>query len=200
MKKPNLKRIKNMIIDFSTLSDTNRYKVMSNTIFPRPIAWISTEDDGLVNLAPFSYFTPLSSNPPCVVVSIGHKEGGEKKDTLANILKHKVCTISFAHKEQISPLSKSSEALPKNKSECEVFNIETKIIEKRFPPMVKDSKIGLFCALIQTVDLKNSKTIPLILLVEKVYIDDKCIDDHLNIQTQNIGRAGREFIVDYIRV
>jgi len=39
-----------MILDFSTLSESKKYSTMSNTIFPRPIAWISTEDNGVVNL------------------------------------------------------------------------------------------------------------------------------------------------------
>ncbi len=77
-----------MILDFSTLTESKKYITMSNTIFPRPIAWISTEDNGVVNLAPFSYFAPLSSEPPLVIVSIANKEGtAEPKDTLANILK-----------------------------------------------------------------------------------------------------------------
>ncbi|HRF57681.1 MAG TPA: flavin reductase family protein, partial [Campylobacterales bacterium] len=98
-----------MLIDFSTLSETKKYKIMSNTIFPRPIAWISTEDEGVVNLAPFSYFAPISSEPPCVVVSIAKKEDGEPKDTLRNILKHRVCTINFAHKELLEDLKNSAE-------------------------------------------------------------------------------------------
>ncbi|MBU1215799.1 flavin reductase [bacterium] len=89
-----------MILDFSTLSESKKYSVMSNTIFPRPIAWISTEDNGVVNLAPFSYFAPLSSEPTLVIVSIANKEEtNELKDTLSNIMKYRVCTINLAHKE-----------------------------------------------------------------------------------------------------
>ena len=45
-----------MILDFSTLSETYIYKLISNTITPRPIAWIATEHNGITNLAPFSFF------------------------------------------------------------------------------------------------------------------------------------------------
>ena len=86
-----------MIFDFESMDETKKYKIMSNTIFPRPIAWITTQDGDTVNLAPFSYFAPLSSEPPLVVVSIAKKEdSGEPKDTFANILKHGVCTINLA--------------------------------------------------------------------------------------------------------
>ncbi|MGE4399647.1 MAG: flavin reductase, partial [Campylobacterales bacterium] len=85
-----------MILDFSGVDETKIYKVMSYSIFPRPIAWVVTEDEGIVNIAPFSYFAPLSSNPPIVVVSIGLKEDESPKDTRANILKHKKATICLA--------------------------------------------------------------------------------------------------------
>lgn len=78
-----------MILDYKELEDLNRYKVMSDTVVPRPIAWIVTEDGGVINAAPFSYFIPISSNPATLIVSIGQKESGIPKDTLANILKTK---------------------------------------------------------------------------------------------------------------
>ncbi|MGB5866837.1 MAG: flavin reductase, partial [Arcobacteraceae bacterium] len=88
-----------MIIDYKDVNDLNRYKIMSDTVVPRPIAWIVTEDDGVINAAPFSYFVPLSSNPPVVIVSIGQKEAGVPKDSLHNILKHKKATICFVNKD-----------------------------------------------------------------------------------------------------
>ena len=67
-----------MFYNFEELEAKDRYKIMSNTIIPRPIAWIVTEDE-VVNVAPFSYFTGLSSNPATILVSIGTKKSGEKK-------------------------------------------------------------------------------------------------------------------------
>ena len=52
-----------MILDYKDIDDLNRYKIMSGTVIPRPIAWIVTDDDGVLNAAPFSYFIPISSNP-----------------------------------------------------------------------------------------------------------------------------------------
>lgn len=62
-----------MIIDYKDVEDLNRYKIMSDTVVPRPIAWIVTEDNGVINAAPFSYFIPLSSNPATLIVSIDKK-------------------------------------------------------------------------------------------------------------------------------
>ena len=49
-----------MILDYKDINDLNRYKIMSDTVIPRPIAWIVTEDEGVLNAAPFSYFIPIS--------------------------------------------------------------------------------------------------------------------------------------------
>lgn len=187
-----------MIIDFEKLSELERYKSMSNTIFPRPIAWISTEDEGVINLAPFSYFAPLSSKPALVIVSIAHKEDGEPKDTFANIMKHKKCTINLAHKELLEDLKNSAEELPKEQSECEAFGIEMKRVLEEYPPMVSHAKCALFCELFKSVDIGNSYE-PLILEIKGLYIDDGAIGERGHIKLENIGRVGMEFFTDATR-
>jgi len=184
-----------MIVNFSSITETQKYQIMSNTIFPRPIAWITTQDNGVVNLAPFSYFAPISSQPPCVIVSIAHKENGEPKDTLFNILKHKVCTINLAHKEQLEELKLSALALPKEQSECEQFNIQTTSIIDGFPPMVKHSYCAIFCEYVKQIDLKGNFC-PLILEIKHIYLNDEVIDEKNHIHLDNIGRAGMQFLID----
>jgi flavin reductase (DIM6/NTAB) family NADH-FMN oxidoreductase RutF len=189
-----------MLLDFSTLSESKKYTTMSNTIFPRPIAWISTEDNGIVNLAPFSYFSPLSSEPPLVIVSIANKEGSaELKDTMANILKHKVCTINLAHKELLQDLIDSSEDLPHDVSECEQFNIVTKSVLEGYPPMVADAKCALFCEFVKSVEI-GSRYEPILLQIKHMYLADANVDAKNHIHLENIGRVGMEFLVDSTRV
>ncbi|CUV65312.1 conserved hypothetical protein [Sulfurovum sp. enrichment culture clone C5] len=189
-----------MILDFLTLSESKKYSIISNTISPRPIAWISTEDNGVVNLAPFSYFAPLSSEPPLVIVSIANKEEtNELKDTLANILKHRVCTINLAHKELLQDLIHSSEDLPHDVSECEHFNISTKSVLDGYPPIVEDAKCALFCEFVKSVDI-GSRYEPIILQIKHIYIVDENINEKNHIHLDNIGRVGMEFLVDAKRV
>jgi flavin reductase (DIM6/NTAB) family NADH-FMN oxidoreductase RutF len=188
-----------MILDFENFSEGKKYKTMSNIIFPRPIAWIATKDGGIVNLAPFSYFTPLSSEPPLVIVSIATKEDGTQKDTFANILKHKVCTINLAHKNLLDDLINSSEELPHEISECEKFNIKTHHILDGFPPMVADAKCALFCEFVKTIELENDYS-PIILKIKEVYLKKDAIDEKGHIHLENIGRVGMEFLVDCKRV
>ena len=68
-----------MILDYKDINDLNRYKIMSGTVIPRPIAWIVTDDDGVLNAAPFLYFIPISSNPALLIVAIGQKDDGSQR-------------------------------------------------------------------------------------------------------------------------
>ncbi len=72
-------------IDFENLERRECYQLLTGMILPRPIAWVSTvSEDGVFNLAPFSFFAGISSKPPIICLSIGFRKV-EKKDTLRNI-------------------------------------------------------------------------------------------------------------------
>ena len=183
-----------MIVDFAKLDLKTRYKIMSRSVIPRPIAWIVTEGKTL-NIAPFSYFMALSSEPPTLIASIGHKKDGSPKDTLKNILDQKRCTICSVSPQQLTKMHKSSEMLPEEQSEAEIFDIETREILEGFPPMVKDSGCAFFCSLHQVVDLQGSKTIPLILKIEHYWVDERFSDNDFNIELQTVARVGKGYRV-----
>jgi flavin reductase (DIM6/NTAB) family NADH-FMN oxidoreductase RutF len=75
-----------MEIDPAALSPRDAYRFLTACLVPRPIAWISTLDaDGRANLAPFSFFGGLSSDPPTVMISVGRRKGA-RKDTARNLV------------------------------------------------------------------------------------------------------------------
>lgn len=183
-----------MLIDYEKIEPKDRYKLMAGGIIPRPIAWIVTEgNNGVLNIAPFSYFTGLSSNPPTVIVSIGHKSDGSPKDTLKNIRESKKCTLCIADETLLEPMHFSSKELPSSQSEAKIFDIETKSIVDDFPPIIKNTPLAFFCELYKEVNLKGSKTIPLILEIKKEYVDDNCIDESLRTTYKPIARLGGEY-------
>ncbi len=181
-----------MTIDYKDIDSPSRYKLMANSVVPRPIAWIVTEDE-VINVAPFSYFTPLSSNPPVMIVSIGHKSNGEPKDTLKNIRKTKKCTICIADANQFEKLHFSSKELAKNISEAKEFDIALKRVEKDFPPMIEGVPIAFFCEFYEEIELKESKTIPVIVEIKKEYIDDNCVDKNLHVELNPLARVGANY-------
>jgi flavin reductase (DIM6/NTAB) family NADH-FMN oxidoreductase RutF len=181
-----------MLLNYEKLDPKHIYKVMSQSIIPRPIAWIVTEDAGVVNIAPFSYFTPLSSNPPTVVVSIGHKKDSSPKDTLANIRKHKRATICFVNIDSLEDMKNSANPHEKDESEVEIYDIKTKKVLDGYPPIALDAQSALFCDLHSEVELEGT-TVPVILEIKSQYVVDERIDDALNISLENISRVGKNF-------
>ena len=76
-----------MILSFEDLSPNEVYYTLIQSIVPRPIAWVLSENANLThNLAPFSYFNGVSSNPPLVSISVGRRIDGSQKDTWHGIL------------------------------------------------------------------------------------------------------------------
>jgi len=181
-----------MLLDYSEVSGINKYKLMSDTVVPRPIAWIVTEDKGVINAAPFSYFIPLSSNPATVIVSIGHKEDGSQKDSLANILHSKKATICFVNAANVQAAALSATSLHKDESEINKYDIDVKPILEDYPPMITSSQSALFCEYYSTVEIPG-KTVPIILEIKKQYVDDDKIDDRFHVHVENLGRVGSRF-------
>jgi flavin reductase (DIM6/NTAB) family NADH-FMN oxidoreductase RutF len=170
------------------------YKLMSQSVIPRPIAWIVTEDEGVVNIAPFSYFIPLSSDPATLLVSIGHKPDGIPKDTLANLRKHGKCTICMVEEKDLEKMHYSSKGLAREESEAEHFNIETVCVSEKFPPMVKDAPVAFFCSYREEIAL-GGKTIPVILDLEEMYLrDDVVLDkESLDLHYDPVARVGKSY-------
>lgn len=181
-----------MIIEYENLNNTSKYKVMSDTVVPRPIAWIVTEDNGVINAAPFSYFIPISTEPALVVVAIGKKSDGNPKDSLANILKTKKATICFVNKENLEQVKQCALELSKEESEVVKFNIDIEVKVEGFPPMIRSSQSALFCEFYDTIKIPSDTT-PVILEIKKQYVDDDKIDDSSHINLDNVGRHGVTF-------
>jgi flavin reductase (DIM6/NTAB) family NADH-FMN oxidoreductase RutF len=184
-----------MFVDYSKKALTQRYQLMAQTIIPRPIAWVVTEQDGVVNVAPFSYFMGLSSEPATMVIAVGHKSDGSEKDTLRNLLASKKCTICMVDGKLLEKMHFSSKEMDASLSEADVFNIPLTRSYADFPPMVEGTPVAFFCEFYQEIDLKGSKTIPLVVEIKQQYIDDDCISDSetMQISYDAVARVGKSY-------
>ncbi len=184
-----------MLIDYSDKALTQRYQLMAQTIIPRPIAWVVTENDGVVNVAPFSYFMGLSSEPATMVISVGHKSDGSQKDTLRNLRENKKCTICMVDAELLEKMHFSSKELDASLSEADVFNIPLTRPYDDFPPMVEGTPSAFFCAFYQEFELQGSRTIPLVVEIKQQYINDDCISDSetMHISYDAVARVGKSY-------
>ncbi|WP_353662558.1 flavin reductase family protein [Hydrogenimonas sp. SS33] len=184
-----------MLFDYEKSEPIENYKLMSQTIIPRPIAWIVTEHNGVVNVAPFSYFTGLSSKPPTMVVSIGHKSDGSPKDTLKNLRETKRCTLCMVTPKHLEMMHFSSKEMDAAQSEAETFDIPLTTVVEGYPPMVEGAPAAFFCDYYQEVALDGSKTVPVILQIRYQVVDDACIVDkeHLTIDCETLARVGKSY-------
>lgn len=137
-----------MLLDFSSLKPRDAYAWMISTILPRPIAWVSTVSlDGKTNLAPFSFFQGVTSNPPTLLFCPVNDRAGNKKDTVRNIEQvpeFVVNLVSFAQAEQ---MNNSSALLPYGESEFEKFGITATPSERIRPPRVAGAPVAFECTL-----------------------------------------------------
>ncbi|CAA6818679.1 MAG: Nitrilotriacetate monooxygenase component B (EC [uncultured Sulfurovum sp.] len=183
-----------MLIDFKDQSPSERYKLMVASVIPRPIAWVVTQGE-VLNIAPFSYFTPLSSKPATMIVSIGHRPNGEPKDTLKNLRNSKKCVICIIGEEHFEQMHLSSSSLEPNESEIEAFNIETENILTDFPPVPKNIQIAYFCEYLKEVELEGSNTVPTIVEIKHLYVNERIITDkeEIHFEVEAIARVGRGY-------
>ena len=165
-----------MILDFKDLSPKERYHLMTQTIIPRPIAWVLTawniSDQSTYNLAPFSYFTPISSKPPLVLFSVGQKTTKEPKDTLKNAQHTEKLVIHIPSITDIEDVSNSAKELAHNTSEVTDLNLELTDFEGFELPRLQNCKLAFGCSLYEIKTLQDVPQQLVIAQIEKIFIED----------------------------
>lgn len=167
-----------MQIKLDELPTQQVYFTMTQSLLPRPIAWLLTEnDDGGYNLAPFSYFNAVCSDPPLVVVSIGKQEDGSDKDSLRNIRERPECVIHIASCAQLDALNQSSATLPPGQSEVEAGGLDLTRVPGFRMPRLSDCRIAMFCQRhdIQMIGTRKQQAL-LFAEVTEIYIADDCAE------------------------
>ncbi|MDH3284116.1 MAG: flavin reductase family protein [Acidobacteriota bacterium] len=142
-----------LVIDLETVSAARRYHFMISAIVPRPIAWVSTRGvDGTTNLAPFSFFQGVCSDPPTLMISFAtQKKSGERKDTLANIEATREFVVNLVSEDLLDPMILSSAELERGASEIEAARLATFPGEQIEAPCLVASPVNLECRLLRTV-------------------------------------------------
>jgi len=160
-----------MHIDMSTLSPIQAYALMTQTVIPRPVAWVLSEnEDKSHNLAPFSYFNGLASDPPMIMLSIGLAPDGSIKDTRVNIEARKEFIVHIAHREMAEPMTKSSATMPRNESEVDMLGLELAEMPGTSLPRLADCRIAYACELDSIHMIKEQAIV--FATLKHFYVDD----------------------------
>ena len=158
------------------LSEKENYKFLIGSIIPRPIALISSlSKDNIFNVAPFSYFNIVTSDPPIVAVACQRKEG-QLKDTTRNILEKKEAVIHIVDDENVGEANKTAANLEADESEFGLTNFTRIDSDKVAVPALKESKIRFEVKLHQhvpVVDEGVEKADLLLLKIEQYHIADE---------------------------
>jgi flavin reductase (DIM6/NTAB) family NADH-FMN oxidoreductase RutF len=172
-----------LTFDPSEIGQKATYKLMIGSIVPRPIAFISTiSPEGLGNLAPFSFFNGVSSNPPAVMIAITRKSNGEKKDTLRNIESTQQFVINTVSEWIVEPMNQCSAEYPFGVDEMKKVGLTPLASLKVHPLRVQESPIQFECELYKTMEIgdgsEGSSTIVVgkivcVHVAEKVYDNGK---------------------------
>ncbi len=167
-----------MQIKLDELPTPQVYFTMTQTVLPRPIAWLLTEnDDGGYNLAPFSYFNAVCSDPPLVMVSIGKQEDGRDKDSIRNVRERPEFVIHIASCGQLEALNQTSATLPPGESEVEAGQLDLTRVRGFRMPRLSDCRIAMFCERhdIQMIGTNKQQSL-LFAEVREIYFADDCAE------------------------
>ncbi len=162
-----------MYIDFTDMDPAQVYFTMIQTVVPRPIAWVLSENaQGGYNLAPFSYFNAVSSDPPLIMISVGRKPNGDFKDTRVNIEQRRDFVVHIAHREVLDEMNQSSATLPAEESELEALGMDTRAFEGSRLPRLTACRVAFGCECHEIKEIGGVPQSLLLGLVKGVYVDD----------------------------
>lgn len=108
----------------ASLHPRDRYKLLSASVVPRPIAFVtSVGEDGLVNAAPFSFFNVFSPDPPVVVLGVQKRFDGTVKDTARNIAATGVFVVNLVDEDLVAAANVAAIDFPPDFSEIDAANL-----------------------------------------------------------------------------
>ncbi len=166
------------------------YKLLTGLVVPRPIAWVTSMDmAGGLNLAPFSFFNLVASDPPIVVIGIGDGPDGKPKHTARNIAAMREFVVNLVTEELMEPMNISAADFPPGRNELEAAGLHAENSNLVKVPRVAEARASLECELhsIQRIGGNNL----VIAQVVGVHVAEGIVDEQLRVRHFTpIGRMG----------
>jgi len=184
-----------MTFDFSELEPRDRYKLLANTIVPRPIALVvTTSVDGKHNAAPFSFFNVFSEDPPVIVLGIGARarSAGNPKDTTRNIEATGEFTVNLVSEELLPGMSVCAIDFPEGVNELEEFGLDLLPSMKVKPPRIALSPVQLECRRLVSLSLGGAGRTLVIGEVLALHAAEGVVDpSNLHVDQSKLNLVGR---------
>ena len=162
-----------MEIDLAALSPNMAYHAMIQTIVPRPIAWVLSDNgDQSFNVAPFSYFTGVCSRPPTLAFSVGYKNDGSPKDTRVNIEARSHFVVHIANSSQAHAVTDTARALPHGASELDHIEHSLTPFGEFSLPRLEGCPVAMACELDCVHEIGEAKQGMIFGRIRSMYLSD----------------------------
>jgi len=186
-----------MKIDPVNLEWKEAHELLVSCVVPRPIAFVSTiGQDGVFNVAPYSFFAGVAVKPMLVGFSAGWKEDGQKKDTLVNIEFSRDFVVNVVNETLSEAMNQASRNYPSYVDEFKETGLTPVKADIVKAPMVAESPINMECRLVQILKFGNlpRRNSFIIGEVVRVHIKDELyVNDEIQMsELKAIARMGGE--------
>jgi flavin reductase (DIM6/NTAB) family NADH-FMN oxidoreductase RutF len=185
-----------MELDMAALPAASRYKIMTSTITPRPIAWVTTRSpEGEVNAAPFSFFNAMGGDPPTVVLGLMRRIDASPKDTAANILATGEFVVNLVGEPDSAAMNITCIDAPPGVDESELAKLNLVRSSVVAPPRIATAPVSFECKLLQPVYPGGKEEGEMIIVGQALvaHIDDRFIlnRERLHFDTPAMQLIGR---------
>ena len=175
-----------MQFDFAKLDMMTGYKLLTATVTPRPIAWVTTCDaEGLVNAAPYSFFNVVGSAPPTVVLGLLADPERGFKDTARNIRETGEFVVHMVDEPLGEAMVTTSATLPRGESELDNLPLTTLPSEKIAVPRIAEAPVAFECTEHSTIEIGSNRLV--IGVVHFVHIRDGLADEKGYVYYPNVN-------------
>lgn len=180
-----------MQIDPRALDRRTAYLWLTSSLIPRPIAWITTTDpSGVLNLAPFSFFGGVTSDPMTVMVSIGRRSDGTHKDTARNLLASGEGVVHIPTHDEAELMVASSAGFAPDRSEVEALGLVTAPSVDVAVPRLADARLALEARSVRHLEMGRGPVDVFFLEILRIHAADEIVLDDLP-DPARLGAVGR---------
>ena len=180
-----------MIYDTNEMPVGFTYKLLTATITPRPIAWITTRArDGTLNAAPYSFFNAMGSEPPTLAVGLLRDPDKGFKDTAENIMSSGEFVVNLVSFDLAGQMNVTAVNAPSQIDELALAGLETAPSTKIAAPRIATAPVAFECTLLTGV-MTGPKQLVAIGRIEAIHIAD---DKMLDAERGHVDNAGLDLV------
>lgn len=179
------------VFDLEDTENRENYKLLSGLVVPRPIGWIGTRrDDDNYNLAPFSFFNVLASNPPTVIFSAG-RHADRPKDSVTFAEQTGEFTVNIVSEDTAAAMNVTSGTFTEHDDEFAIAGLTAVRGIKVDAPMVAESPANLECRVVSIIDIgEEGRTRAVIGEVVAIHVRQDVLDG-TRIDHEVLAAVGR---------